>query len=365
MSPRLEIRLDRIVENAGTLVGRLGARGIAVCGVTKATQGSPAVAGALLAGGVGSIGESRIENVEGLRRGGVTAEVMLVRGPMLSQVDRVVASADVSLNSELAIIEALSSAAAAQGRTHGVVVMVELGDLREGVMPSELPGFVERVMALRGVTLRGLGTNLACQSGVVPDATNMAELTELVVGVEARFGLALDLVSGGNSANLGWALDGANDVGRINHLRLGEAILLGCDPLDRAPIEGLHTDAFHLMAEVIESKRKPVRPRGSLGQTAFGTVTTGQLLETGDAVEMMNRVIVGLGRQDVELAGITAPPGFGVLGSSSDHLVLDGGVEPAAVGAELGFGVDYAALLRAMSSPSVTRSFLWGPARER
>jgi predicted amino acid racemase len=357
----LEVRLDRIADNARVLVERLGARGIEVCGVTKATRGSPEVAAALLAAGVGSIGESRLENVEGLRRGGVTAGVTLVRAPMLSQIDRVVAGVDLSLNSELAVIEALSSAAAAQGRTHGVVVMVELGDLREGVMPADLDSFVERVLALSGVVLRGVGTNLACQSGVVPDAANMAELTELVVGVEDRFGVVLDIVSGGNSANVRWALDEASDVGRINHLRLGESILLGCDPLDRTPIEGLHLDAFRLIGEVIESKRKPRRSRGALAQTAFGAPSPPDTTPDGLSDSMMRRVIVALGRQDTEPGGLELPPGYAVLGASSDHLVLNGGDETTMVGAELGFGVDYAALLRASTSSSVTSFFLPGP----
>ena len=53
--------------------------------------------------------------------------------------------------------------------------------------------------------------------------------------VEARLRHALAVVSGGNSANLDWAL-ATDDVGRINELRLGESILLGTEPLHRHPI---------------------------------------------------------------------------------------------------------------------------------
>ncbi len=66
-APRLEIRLDRIGHNARTLVERLRVRGIAVCGVTKAALGAPEIASELLAAGVVSLGESRIENIESLR----------------------------------------------------------------------------------------------------------------------------------------------------------------------------------------------------------------------------------------------------------------------------------------------------------
>ncbi len=354
--PRLEIRLDLIAHNARVLVDRLAARGIVVCGVTKATGGSSEVAAAMLAAGVASIGESRLENVEALRRQDVTAEVMLVRSPAPSQVARAVRQVDLSLNSEMAVIDALSLEALRQGRRHGVVLMVELGDLREGLMPDDVARAAEQVLTLPGVKLRGLGANLACQSGVVPDAANMQELTNLVVTVEERLGVALDIVSGGNSANLGWALDERNDLGRINHLRLGEAILLGVDPIDRSPIHGLRTDAFALVGEVIESKCKPAVAWGTLGQTAFGPPSIGG---TCGEPAIMNRVIIALGRQDIEPAGLVPPVGVTVLGASSDHLVLDSGPELLPVGAEIGFGVHYSALLRASTSPSVESTYRW------
>ena len=59
------------------------------------------------------------------------------------------------------------------------------------------------------------------------------------------------------------------------------------------------------------------------------------------------------GRQDVEPDGLVPPPGVTMLGMSSDHLVVDLGDHPAAVGDELAFGVGYGGLLRAMTSPFV------------
>jgi predicted amino acid racemase len=347
-TPRLEIRLDHIEHNAATLVGRLGTQGMSVTGVTKATLGSPDVARAMLRAGVTGIGESRIENIERLRAAGIDAPMTLIRSPAPSQAARVVASADVSLNSEPKVIEALAAAAVARGTTHGVVLMVELGDLREGILPADLPDAVLRTSRLPGVALRGIGTNLACQSGVSPDGGNMAFLSDLAGTIEEQCGVALTLVSGGNSANLPWAFD-SHPTGRINDLRLGESILLGCEPLRRTPIEGLHTDAFALIGEVIESKRKPTRAWGTIEQAAFGTATTSP--DTG----ITRRVLVALGRQDVDPDGLRPPAGMTILGASSDHLVLDAGDAPCRVGTELSFGLDYSALLRAMTSPFVAR----------
>ena len=191
-APRLEIDLDKIHHNARTLVERLAERGISVTGVTKATLGSPEIAGALLRAGVSALGDSRIENIEAMRRARVPASMTLIRSPMLSQVDRVVAHADVSFNTELDVISKLSSAAQKARRTHGIVLMVELGDLREGIMPGDLENTVRETLRFPNIALEGIGTNLACRSGVSPDARNMAELSALADSIEATFGLTLE-----------------------------------------------------------------------------------------------------------------------------------------------------------------------------
>lgn len=345
-APRLEIDLDKIHHNARTLVESLSDRGISVTGVTKATLGSPEIAGALLRAGVTALGDSRIENIEALRRARVPTSMTLIRSPMLSQVDRIVKHADVSFNSELDVISRLASAAQAARLVHGVVLMVELGDLREGIMPGDLTDVVRETLRFPNIALEGIGTNLACQSGVAPDAENMDELSTLVGSIEATFGLTIDIVSGGNSGNLEWALSGA-DTGRINDLRLGESILLGREPLHRRSIDGLHTDAITLVAEVIESKVKPSQPWGEIAQTAFGEKPPAT--DRGD----LPRTIVAVGQQDADPSGLFPAPGIEVLGASSDHLIVDAGRHRLSVGAEITFRLNYSALVRAMTSPFV------------
>jgi predicted amino acid racemase len=349
-APRLEIDLNKIIHNAHTLVGRLAARGISVTGVTKATLGSPAIAGALLGAGVRTLGDSRIENIEVMRSARVPAKMTLLRSPMPSQVPRVVANADMSLNTELDVISALSSAAQAAGRIHGVLLMVELGDLREGIMPGDLVHVARETLRLPGVALMGIGANLACHSGVSPDAENMSELSALADSLEASLGMTVDIVSGGNSANLNWALTASGaSTGRINHLRLGESILLGRETLHRRLIDGLHADAFTLVAEVIESKVKPSQPWGAIAETAFGDPPS--TTDRGD----ISRVLLALGRQDTDPSGLHSPPGVEILGASSDHLVMDSGEHRLPVGAEVALQVNYSALMRAMTSPFVDK----------
>lgn len=270
----------------------------------------------------------------------------LIRSPMISQAALVVSNADTSLNTELDVISELSKAAGALGRTHGVLLMVELGDLREGIMPGDLERVVGRTLRFPNIALKGIGTNLACRNGIAPDAENMGALSILADAIDATFGPIVSIVSGGNSSNLNWVFGGA-DTGRINNLRLGESILLGREPLHRQPIEGLHTDAITLVAEVIESGTKPTRPWGEIAENAFGAEV--QPADGGH----VRQAILALGVLDTDPEGLTPPAGIKILASSSDHLIIDCGDERLPIGTEITFGLNYSALIRAMVSPFI------------
>lgn len=345
-APRLEIDLGKIFHNARTLIQRLACRKISVTGVTKATLGSADIANVLLQAGISSLGDSRIENIESMRRANVASEMILIRSPMMSQAARVVKFADISCNTEVEVIRQLSAEARKAGITHRVVLMVELGDLREGIMPGDLIQVVRETLCLPNIALEGIGTNLACRSGVSPNVNNMAKLSELASLVETTTGHSLRLVSGGNSANLTWAL-GDEDVGRVNNLRLGEAILLGRDPLQRLPIADLHTDAITLVAEVIESKIKPSKSSGVIAQNAFGERLAGT--DRGEVLQS----ILAIGRQDIDPEGLLSAEGIRIRSVSSDHLVLESADRELSIGAEVTFELNYSALLRAMTSPFV------------
>ena len=347
-APRLEIDLGKIRYNARFLVDLLGGRGISVSAVTKAVLGLPSVAKELLAAGVSGLADSRIENIQTMRRAEIRASMTLIRSPMISQAELVVKNTDISLNTELDVISELSKAAQASGRTHGVLLMVELGDLREGIMPADLENVVRRTLGFPNITLKGIGSNLACRCGVAPDAENMAELSALANAIDASFGSVLPIISGGNSSTLNWVLDGS-DIGRVNNLRLGEAILLGCEPLHRQPIEGLHTDAITLVAEVIESKIKPSQPWGTIEETAFGAAPS-----TPDSGSI-SQTILALGHMDTDPQGLIPPSGIKILGSSSDHIIVDSGRDCLPIGAEISFQLNYSALIRTMASPFVTK----------
>ena len=225
-TPYLSIDLDKIEHNARTITGLCGAHGIAVTGVTKATCGDPQVAAAMLRGGVIGIADSRLDNIRRLRDAGIAGPLMLLRLAPLSAVDAVVQACDIGLNAEPAVLQALSEAAVRHARVHEVILMVELGDLREGVPPDELLALVGHALRLPGIRILGLGANLACLSGVVPSARNMQQLVGLVEAVEQRHGAELRWISGINSSGLDLIAAGRMPK-RVSHARIGEAILLG------------------------------------------------------------------------------------------------------------------------------------------
>jgi predicted amino acid racemase len=354
-SPRIDIDLDLIGENAQELVRRAAERAVSVTGITKAMCGLPALGRVLLAAGVVGLGDSRVENIERLRGDGIDAPIVLIRSALASEVERVVAAADTSCATEVDIVELLSAAAVRADRTHGIMLMVELGDLREGIMPCDLPDAMARCLAFPNIEIRGIGTNLACRNGVVPDDRNMGELSDLAASIEAQFGVALSVVSGGNSASLGW-LRSTDRVGRIDDLRLGESILLGRDPLRGSPIAGLHQDAATIFAEVIESKHKPRRAWGERAHSTFAPPAATTPVDEDHGWHSL----LAIGHQDSDPLDLGPPPGLRIIGASSDHLVIASD-HRLMLGSEVAFRPGYSALARAMSSRTLQSIIRGGP----
>jgi len=347
--PRIEVSLSQIRDNSRILSELYGQKGISLMGVSKAVLGEPSIAEAMIQGGVRFIADSRIENIKKMKNAGILTQFVLLRTP-LSQAESIVKNADISLNTEIETLKKLSYYAKAQKKIHQVIVMVELGDFREGVLPCDLPQFIRETLSLSHIKVVGIGCNLACYGGIKPDSENMNELSELVNVIEKEFQINLEIISGGNSANYKW-FKSTQDVGKINNLRMGESILLGRETMNRKAIPGLHTNAFQLIAEVIESKKKPSLPFGEICQDAFGNVPG--FLNQG----VRQRAIIALGRQDIQVSGLKLNKNLRILGSSSDHIILDSENHNLQVGDEVKFDLDYAGILSAMTSPFIRKQY--------
>ena len=352
--PSITIDIKKIKLNTNSIAALCKMNGIQVTGVTKVTCGMPEVAGAMLAGGASAIGESRLENIRKMKENGIDASFLLLRIPHLSAVDEVVELADISLNSDLNVIKGLSQAAVKQGKVHEIILMIDLGDLREGIWPDDLFDIAGEILKLPGIKFAGIGTNLTCYGGVIPTEKNLGQLVEYAEKLEAEFCIELKYISGGNSSSLPLLAAGKMPE-RINHLRIGEAILLGRETVNREKWPGTDQDAFIFSAEIIELKEKPSVPIGEIGQDAFGGTP---VFENKGNIK---RGILNIGRQDVDIDGIEpVDKGIRILGGSSDHLLVD--VTESALqletGKELRFYPGYGALLALMTSAYVEKKII-------
>jgi predicted amino acid racemase len=348
--PRIEITLSQIQHNARILCEIYGEKGISLMGVSKAVLGEPLIAEAMIRGGVKFIADSRLENIQRMKIARISATFVLLR-TALSQAESVVEDVDISLNTEIETIKELDYYAKMHNKIHQIILMVEMGDLREGILPGDVFLFIKKVLSLPHIKIIGLGCNLACYGGIKPDNQKMQQLSDLTDAIEKEFQINLSITSGGNSANYEW-YKSVRKVGRINNLRLGESILLGRETVDSKAIPTLHTNAFKLIAEVIESKSKPSIPYGEIGRDAFGNIPV--FRDRG----IQNRAIIALGKQDTLISGLTCERDLQILGSSSDHIVLETPNFCLKTGVGVNFTLDYGSLLAAMTSPFVKKQFI-------
>lgn len=348
----LEVDLGKLSFNAAQVVERCHAHGIEVLGVTKGFSADPRIVAALLAGGVDGLADSRLENIIELRECGFDQPITLLRIPRLSDVAEVVRYVDTSVNSEFTVIQALAQAARESGRVHNIILMVDVGDLREGVMAENVIGAVKKISLLKGIKLQGLGTNMGCFGGVLPSTENLGILVSLKNAL-ASWGIKLDIISGGGTSSLLLLEKGEIPAG-INQLRVGEGILLGTDTTNNRKIPGLYDDAFTLYVEAIEVKAKPSVPIGDIGRDAFGN--TPEFVDKG----IRQRAILALGKQDVYIEGLTpVDAGMQILGASSDHLIMDitDASRAIKVGDEVAFRINYAGLLSACGSKYISKRY--------
>ena len=350
-NPRLEINVGKIAGNTAQVAQKAGANGVNIVGVTKVCCGAPEVARAVKQGGAAMLGDSRLENIARMKEAGIPGPYMLIRIPMQSAAAETVRLADYCLLSDVVTGRILGAEARRQGKTMHVVIMVDVGDLREGFWPNQIPGAVTELAAVEGLAIAGLGVNLTCYGAISPDENNLGLLISLAEEIRKNNKLELPIISGGNSSSLGMLWEGKLPGG-INQLRIGEGIMLGCETLERAPLPGLHTDVFTAVAEIVEVREKPSLPIGRIAQDVFGNVPVFE--DRG----IHQRAILALGRQDVIFDGLQPlDAGVEILGGSSDHLLVEISGRKAAVGEELRFRPDYGAVLTLNTSPYVQKVY--------
>lgn len=297
------------------------------------------------------LGDSRIENLSAFRH--IDIPKMLLRSPSLQECSRCVRVADVSLVSELPIVQSLNLAAQKSHRRHGVILMIDLGDLREGILdPEEAIATAIAISEMDSIDLLGIGTNLTCYGGVLPSQENLTRLVEIKNKIEQETHLWLRVVSGGNSSMFGvW--DQFPIPEGISQLRIGESLLLGRETAFGNPIEGFHDDIFQLDVDIIEIKQKPSLPIGEATMNSFGEIP--QIEDMG----IRRRGILSIGKQDILPEHlIPIDPQIRIIGASSDHLIVDLTDTNYQLGEAISFTVDYPGLLSLTTSKYIKKKII-------
>ena len=354
MYPRLVIDLKKIKNNLDKITELVKGSNCSLMIVTKGYCADLEIYKILENSNIDYLADSRIQNLK--KYEGTSKERVLLRLPMNSEVDEVVKYSDISLNSEMRTIRNLNEAAMKQNKKHKILLMIDLGDLREGIFfrnEEEIHSTVEEILQLKNIDLFGLGVNLTCYGAVIPKRDNLSVLVEIAEKIEHKYNIKLNMISGGNSSSV-YLIDKKELPEGINNLRVGEAFLLGGETAYSQMLEGFYDDAFTLKAEIIELKEKQSIPIGETGVDAFGNKPVYE--DRG----VIKRAIIAVGRQDVDPDNLhPIDSKIDILGASSDHLILDTSKSDRQynVGDIVNFKLSYSSLLRATTSGYVGREY--------
>ena len=235
--------------------------------------------------------------------------------------------------------------------------MADLGDLREGIFFQNedlIFEAVEEIIAMENINLYGIGVNLTCYGAIIPKNENLSQLVEIGRKIEDKYGIKLEMISGGNSSSI-YLVDKGELPEGINNLRLGESFLLGNDTAYETKLPGTVSDALILQAQIIELKEKPSLPIGEVGVDAFGEKPYYE--DRG----IMKRAIIGVGKQDTDLGSMTPVDSqIEIMGGSSDHIILDVTHcdREYQVGDVVEFELGYGGMLKVATSPYVDRVYI-------
>ena len=314
------------------------------------------------------LADSRMENIrkyyeilgtdaEGNLRGG--KKTMMLRIPMQSELADIVRYIDLCQISEIETIKLLDREAKLQGKVQDILLMIDMGDLREGIIfkdREKIHEVVGEILLLENIKLRGISVNMNCYGAIIPKEYNLSEFRSIAREIEEKHGIELDIISGGNSGTIYLAEAGTLPKG-ITNVRIGEAGLQGTESSYSANVTGTYQDTFILEAEIVEIQVKPSLPIGESGLDAFGHVPHYE--DRGE----MKRAIIAVGKQDMELDSMEPlDEKMEIMGGSSDHIILDitHSDYDYKVGDTVKFVLGYSGMLRAMTSRYLYRTYKQG-----
>jgi len=316
----LKLKRKSLHHNYQFIAKRLDSEGIEWGVVSKLLCGTVKYIEELIDLGVTEIHDSRISNLKKVKDINPKVQTVYIKPPAKKAIKSIVENADVSFNTELSTIRLLSEEAGRQGKLHKIIIMIEMGDLREGVLGDQLLEFYGKIFELPHITVVGLGTNLNCLYGVMPSQDKLIQLSLYKQLVEARFNRKIEWVSGGTSVVFPLLLNRQLPKG-INHFRIGEMLYFGNNLFTEKTVKGMKTDVFTLHAQIIELIEKPKVPTGELQ-----TNPSGEQFEINeeDYGKTSYRAILDLGLLDISTDFlIPIDKSIEITGASSDMIVID------------------------------------------
>lgn len=322
--------------------------------VTKLLCGNRTFLREVIALGVTEMHDSRVSNLRKIKVLNPSIQTVYIKPPAKRSIESIVKYADVSFNTEIYTIQLLSAEAKKQNKIHKIIIMIEMGDLREGVLGEELMDFYQQIIHLPNIEIRGIGTNLNCLSGVMPTQDKLIQLSLYKQLIEAKFNITIPWVSGGTSVAVPLILKNARPMA-VNHFRIGEALFFAKDLFTGLTIEGMHNDVFKLYAEIIEITVKPDTPTGELGENVAGNVFTPADDDLGGT---SLRAILDIGLLDMQPKYLTCEDeGITVVDASSDMLVVDitNSDKSYKVGDLISFSMEYMGALYLMNSSYIDK----------
>lgn len=294
----LEIDLAKIQYNALMLKKKLEQRSISMTPVIKCIASDEMIVNALKEVGFDHMADARLSNIETIDDDSLT--YLLIRTPNRSELEACVKSTKMSIQTEIDTIRQLNETAKKLNQKHEILLMVDWKDSREGVLAYDVVPYIEEILHMKYLCLKGLAFNFMCFLDIPPTEEDILRINHFVQTIEKQTGYTMKIISGGNSSAL--PLLSYCTFGRINHLRIGEALFRGVNTVDLKPLDYLFQDAITLKAEIIE-----IKPRIDTNQD---TSYLQAILDIGHIDTVINQI-----------EPMDAP--ISLMGATSDHLMVD------------------------------------------
>lgn len=345
----LKLYRDKLQHNYNHLNKLFKDKGIGWGIVTKLFCGNEDFLKEVINLGTDEIHDSRISNLATVKAINPEVQTVYIKPPPKSIIKDVVKYADVSFNTELSTIRQVSEEASRQDRMHKVIIMIEMGDLREGVMREELVDFYGEIFKLPNIQVVGLGTNLNCLHGVMPNADKLIQLSLYKKIIELKFDRTIPWVSGGTSVTIPLLVRGELPEG-VNHFRIGETLYFGLDLFSGEVIEGMYSDVVELYSQIIEIHEKPMVPSGTIGQDPQGNTYE---VDEDMYGKTAYRAILDIGNLDIQPEYLVPKSDdVNIVDASSDMLVVEVGEneDDLKVGDMIAFKLKYMGALGIMNS---------------